>query len=283
MRYIVDELDADGDGWPEGLGNVEREGMGEEKLDNAVYPSAALGPRRPGLARGRPRTERWATRLARGRAARFDGAWWIPEVPGFADSLDDPRQRSPLPAPLDHPDADGGRADPRRRAAPGPGPGRRGHGCGLHERRASATPGLFHTGRPSRRRARRPRGAAVVHAEHVDCRGGRGQLRPARAAAALDDGARRPQQLPASSSRRHAGDRALAARRRHPRPPVHGRPMVLQAWGAYGTAWPVVHQQLGVRPDLGRGRLEVVPQLPAGPARGSAGGSIRMGDGARRT
>ena len=31
------------------------------------------------------------------------------------------------------------------------------------------------------------------------------------------------------------------------------RPMVLQAWGAYGTAWPVVHQQLGVRPDLGRG------------------------------
>jgi hypothetical protein len=28
------------------------------------------------------------------------------------------------------------------------------------------------------------------------------------------------------------------------------RAMVLQAWGAYGTAWPVVHQQLGVRPDL---------------------------------
>ena len=40
------------------------------------------------------------------------------------------------------------------------------------------------------------------------------------------------------------------------------RPMVLQAWGAYGTAWPVVHQHLGVRPDLGRGRLEVTPQLP---------------------
>ena len=40
------------------------------------------------------------------------------------------------------------------------------------------------------------------------------------------------------------------------------RASVLQAWGAYGTAWPVVHQQLGVRPDLGRGRLEVVPQPP---------------------
>ena len=30
-------LDADHDGWPEGLGNVERGGMGPEKLDNTVY------------------------------------------------------------------------------------------------------------------------------------------------------------------------------------------------------------------------------------------------------
>ena len=37
MRYVVDNLDADKDGWPEGLGNVEREGMGGEKLDNTVY------------------------------------------------------------------------------------------------------------------------------------------------------------------------------------------------------------------------------------------------------
>ena len=44
------------------------------------------------------------------------------------------------------------------------------------------------------------------------------------------------------------------------------RSMFMQAWGNYGTAWPVVHQQLGVRPDLGRGRLEVVPQVPGGPA-----------------
>jgi hypothetical protein len=53
------------------------------------------------------------------------------------------------------------------------------------------------------------------------------------------------------------------------------RTMVLQAWGAYGTAWPVVHQQLGVRPDLGRGRLEVVPQVPgAAPIEGR---DIRLG------
>ena len=42
------------------------------------------------------------------------------------------------------------------------------------------------------------------------------------------------------------------------------RSMVMQAWGHYGTAWPVIHQQLGVRPSLGTGRLEVVPQVPDG-------------------
>jgi hypothetical protein len=53
--------------------------------------------------------------------------------------------------------------------------------------------------------------------------------------------------------------------------------MVLQAWGNYGTMWPVVHQQLGVRPDLGRDRLTVVPQVPtAGPITGRR---IRLGSG----
>ena len=33
------------------------------------------------------------------------------------------------------------------------------------------------------------------------------------------------------------------------------RSMVLQAWGAYGVLWPVIHQWLGVSPDLGRGRV----------------------------
>jgi hypothetical protein len=37
----------------------------------------------------------------------------------------------------------------------------------------------------------------------------------------------------------------------------------MQAWGNYGTMWPVLHQQLGISPDLGYGRLEVVPQVPA--------------------
>ena len=53
--------------------------------------------------------------------------------------------------------------------------------------------------------------------------------------------------------------------------------MFIQAWGNMGTAWPVVHQQLGVRPDLGRDRLEVVPQLPSRGA--DRRQDIRLGDG----
>jgi hypothetical protein len=61
--------------------------------------------------------------------------------------------------------------------------------------------------------------------------------------------------------------------------PFNERAQVLQAWGTYGTIWPVVHQQLGVRPDLGRGRLEVVPQMPPG-APEMKGKNIRLGGGA---
>jgi hypothetical protein len=54
--------------------------------------------------------------------------------------------------------------------------------------------------------------------------------------------------------------------------------MFMQAWGHYGTAWAVVHQQLGVRPDLGRRRLEVMPQVPEGQPSVS-GADIRLGRG----
>ena len=55
--------------------------------------------------------------------------------------------------------------------------------------------------------------------------------------------------------------------------------MVLQAWGAYGTIWPVVHQWLGVRPDLGRRVLEVVPQVPPDSPEPISGENIRLGNG----
>lgn len=60
--------------------------------------------------------------------------------------------------------------------------------------------------------------------------------------------------------------------------PLTERAMVLQAWGNYGTIWPVVHQQLGVSPDLGRNKLEVAPQPPGSAP--IAAENIRLGSGA---
>jgi len=40
--------------------------------------------------------------------------------------------------------------------------------------------------------------------------------------------------------------------------------------------WPVIHQWLGVSPDLGRGRVAVVPQLPTGQPKASAN-SVKLG------
>ena len=54
--------------------------------------------------------------------------------------------------------------------------------------------------------------------------------------------------------------------------------MFMQAWGHYGIAWPVIHQQLGVRPHLGHDRLEIVPLVPDGQS-SVQGADIRLGDG----
>jgi hypothetical protein len=60
--------------------------------------------------------------------------------------------------------------------------------------------------------------------------------------------------------------------------PFYDRSMALQAWGTYGTLWPVVHQWLGVSPSLGTGALSVVPQLPPG-QKSVSGKNIRLGRG----
>lgn len=58
------------------------------------------------------------------------------------------------------------------------------------------------------------------------------------------------------------------------------RSMVLQAWGAYGVLWPVIAQQLGVSPDLGRAKVTVAPLLPEGQT-SLRGSNIRLGESGR--
>jgi hypothetical protein len=60
MKYAL-ALDTDGDGWPEGSGNVERPGMGLEKLDVAVYTiRGLLDLADMAAAKGDKGTARWA-------------------------------------------------------------------------------------------------------------------------------------------------------------------------------------------------------------------------------
>src|SRR4051794_25225462 len=94
LRYIVSTLDADKDGWPEGLGNVERTGMGPEKLDNTVYFIRGLYDLADMAAAKRDRgTQRWADELADRLRARFDPQWWSAPDAQYADSLSDSNAR----------------------------------------------------------------------------------------------------------------------------------------------------------------------------------------------
>jgi hypothetical protein len=272
MRFIVERLDEDGDGWPEGQGNVEREGMGEEKLDNTVYTIRGLWDLADlADARGDRATRRWAERHARDLQARFEGAWWVPAVRAYADSLDDPGdvplyQRhwigvTPMEVELTR----------DRRAEPGL--ARTARGAATLDLRETSCYGddfgLFHTGAPGCDPAQ-----SSVPAERQTFtlntgimavgEGNYGRLGPeqqqrfttANARLQLPEPDEQPGAMPEIAP---SPDYGRSIER-----PFNERAMVLQAWGAYGTAWPVVHQQLGVRPDLGRGRLEVVPQVPGG-------------------
>ena len=90
MRYVVDNLDADKDGWPEGLGNVEREGMGGEKLDNTVYPIRGLTDLVDMAVYKRDQaTVVWARKLLRRLRPAFDKTWWNAASGQYADSLGD--------------------------------------------------------------------------------------------------------------------------------------------------------------------------------------------------
>ncbi len=92
MEFVAG-LDEDSDGWPEGLGNVERPGMGEEKLDNAVYTIRGYADLADmARAKGDDETRRWATAQANALLEKFEETWWYGRdgADSYADSLDGP-------------------------------------------------------------------------------------------------------------------------------------------------------------------------------------------------
>ena len=89
MHYVVERLDDDGDSWPEGSGNVERGGMGVEKLDNSVYLIRGLFDLADmARSKGDGPTFGWANGLAHALQDEFESTWWFTDR--YADSIDDP-------------------------------------------------------------------------------------------------------------------------------------------------------------------------------------------------
>jgi hypothetical protein len=304
LRYVYRELDADGDGWPEGLGNVERAGMGVEKLDSTVYLARGLRDLADMAAsKGDTATAAWATGKAADIEARFESQWWFGgDANSYADSIDDPANPAndntkilqrhwigvlPMEAELFLPDGSTRplasvehahtALDQRERA------------CYSYEL------GMFHTGTgPTSAPQGNPGPSCDSVVSTVGSERSSFSLNTAVMAVAEGNYGRMgptQQRRYTTGNARIQLDPALwetpgAMPEIAPSPDFGAnidrgfvdRSMMLQAWGTYGTLWPVVHQQLGVAPDLGSGRLAVVPQLPAG--QGSASGSnIRVGSG----
>jgi hypothetical protein len=301
MRYVYRELDQDGDGWPEGLGNVERTGMGQEKLDNTVYTIRGLFDLADlAQSKGDRATYAWARGKAADLMSRFEGAWWMPALRQYADSLRDPGDQqvqqkhwigqTPMEAELtidglaapglavfDHGNAALGEREnacfsgepPYNRGlfhtGCGGGPDGQGEKVIFSLNTAIQAVGEGNYGRLGADQQRRYTTANVEPMFAEPWTGGTPDEQPG----AL------PEILPSPDNDRSGPNDANVDRC------TRCRSMVVQAWGQYGTVWPVVHQQLGVRPDMGRGLLAVVPQLPADdPPEGRSGRNIRLGSGA---
>jgi hypothetical protein len=292
LRYVANTLDADHDGWPEGLGNVERSGMGPEKLDNTVYFIRGLYDLAD-MARSKHDgvTFGWAMGLARQLQQRFDRTWWYQAAMQYADSLNDPGnvqsfqkhwigqtpmeaelrvmgQTVPGLAPFDHGDtALAGRENSTYSGTP------------------PFNPGLFHTGEGG---GPTGQGERVIFGLTTSIQsvgeGNYGRLGPGQQQRYTHALAETMFGEPATGGT--PDEQPGAMPEIFPSPDQGAnidrcwtcRSMFMQAWGNYGTAWAVVHQWLGVSPDLGNGLVEFVPQVPEGQP-SVQGQNIRLGGG----
>ena len=295
LRYVYRELDDDGDGWPEGLANVERSGMGAEKLDSTVYLARGLRDLADLAASKRDRAvQQWATEKADQLESRFEAQWWVPAALGYADSVDDPADPANDNTPIFQRHWTG--VTPMEVELTRPGRpvtplASREHGLAALAQREkdcfTGELGLYHTGSgPTSDPAGNPGPSCDPVVSKVKAERSTFSLNTAIIAVAEGNfgrlGAGKQQHYTTGNARIQL-DPSLwetpgAMPEIAPSPdfpanigrPFTDRSMALQAWGAYGVLWPVVHQQLGVSPDLGHDRLSVVPQLPPGQTRVAA-------------
>jgi hypothetical protein len=292
LQVVDRKLDVDRDGWPEGSGNVERTGMGPEKLDNGVYYLRSLLDLAD-MARSKHdgATAAWASNLARKLRKQFEATWWDADAQQYADSLTDPGNvqsfqkhwigQVPMEAELNKGDeTTPGLASYDHGATALAG---RENPCFSGSRPDSL--GLFHTGCGGG-----PDGNGELSIFSLTTsiqavgEGNYGRLAAGQQQRYTHANAETMFSEPATGGT--PDEQPGAMPEIFPSPAFTPnitrcwtcRSMFMQAWGSYGTAWSVIHQQLGVRPFLNDSQLQVVPQVP--PDQPSVEGSnIRLGRG----
>jgi hypothetical protein len=302
LQVIDRRYDVDHDGWPEGSGNVERPGMGPEKLDNGVYYMRGLYDLAD-MARSKHdnATARWATNLANRLRRQFEGTWWDQAAQQYADSLIDPGNvqsfqkhwigQVPMEADLTQGD----------RVTPGVATYSHGttalagreNSCYSGDRPGNQ--GLFHTGCGG---GADNKGDTEIFSLTTSIQaigeGNYGRLGPGQQKRYTDANAETmisepatggtPDEQPGSMPEIFPSTPNAAAWSGEAGVPANidrcwtCRSSFMQAWGNYGTAWSVIHQQLGLRPFLNDGELQVVPQVPQGQP-SVQGSDVRLGDG----
>ncbi|MFF1821701.1 glycogen debranching protein [Kribbella sp. NPDC058245] len=303
LQYVYRELDKDKDGWPEGLANVERSGMGAEKLDSTVYLARGLRDLADlAASRHDSKVEQWATARAKDVEARFEAQWWVPQALGYADSIDDPANPANDNTPIFQRHWTGVTPMEAELVRPGqptsPLASAENAATALTQRERPCYTGefgLYHTGTgPTSDPAGNPGASCDPVVSQVKSERSIFSLNTSIMAVAEGNygrlGANQQQVYTTGNARIQLDPKVWetpgAMPEIAPSPdsaanigrPFYDRSMTLQAWGTYGILWPVIHQQLGVDPDLGHGRVSVVPQIPAGQPK-VAGSNIRLGRG----
>ncbi len=299
MLAIDQRYDVDHDGWPEGSGNVERAGMGPEKLDNGVYYMRGLYDLADmASSKHDHATAAWALGLANRLRRQFESTWWDSGQGQYADSLIDPGNQQSFQrhwigqVPMEAQLTFGTRVTP--------GVASHDHGVSALAARendcySGARPGnrgLFHTGCGG---GADGKGDFEIFSLTTSIQavgeGNYGRLGADQQRRYTDANAETMFSEPATGGTPDEQPGAMdeifpSTPQADPTAGVPAnlnrcwtcRSMVMQAWGNYGTVWSVVSQQLGVRPFLNYGALQVVPEVPPGQP-SVAGSNIRLGRG----
>ncbi len=264
LRYVTSRLDRDRDRWPEGLGMVEREGMGSEKLDATAYHWQALTAlENMARSKGEHNTAAWAASKAEDIEAGFEGAWWMKKHGLYADSLcnlGDGGEEGSNVCPTRN-----GKLQQRHwiNVTPmevGLAPSNRASRAlnVLESGDVTGRCGLFHTGagggptKEGELSCWTLPGSAMAVGEanygRVGVKGAQFYMRSISKQLDLEMPGALPEIAPSPDY--------------DPFGPMHERAMFMQAWSSYGVQWPVIHHLLGIRPHAPNQRVTVVPDVP---------------------